>query len=235
MLLDVATDPGLVIIAPCGSGKSYLARSLMTQALDKGWGAVAFDPKALSYRSLFERLTHAPWVSDWMLTDAYERFCDMRDGFLWPTYTARMDLIRSLGNASVDEWRGTGQLRPILVVFDELQAFFTVLAGRTDEKGHNVGKAMVGECQASLASMLALFRASGLVPVLISQTGNTDILSAAIKHNAPAKVQLGNSITDGQWLSLFGDNPPRGMPRFVGGVGRGVCQLAGEVELLVVD
>lgn len=234
MVLDIAKDPGVVIIAPVGAGKSYLAKSLVRQALAKGWEVVIFDPKRMAYRQFFPALAHEPWLCDWMLTNAYEQFMDMAKDYLWPEFIRRMDFIEGLDDFSIDEWRGAGTLRPRLIVIDELQAFFTVLSGRmeTDDKGNrkNVGKDMVKECQTQLASMLALFRASGMVPVLIAQTGNVDTLPANVKNNASAKIQLGNTITDAQWLSLFGDSPPTGMPRFVGGVGKGVCQLAGEVN-----
>jgi hypothetical protein len=234
MWWDVAKDPGMVLIAPVGSGKSFLAQSLVDQSLAKAWDAAVFDPKRMAYRRYFEALTHEPWLCDWTLSDVYEQFTDMSLGYLFPEYRRRMELIESLGDPAIDEYRATGQIKPLLVVMDELQAMMTVLAFRTetDDKGKKVkvGRGMVEECQGLLASMLALFRASGIVPVLIAQTGNTNILPSEVKNNAPAKVQLGNTITDSQWLSLFGDTPPSGMPRFVGGVGKGVCQLAGEVD-----
>lgn len=234
LYLDIAKDPGLVIIAPVGAGKSYLAKSLTRQALAKGWEVVIYDPKRMAYREFFSALAHEPWLCDWMLTNAYEQFMDMVKGYLWPEFTRRMDYIEGLNDFDIDEWRGAGGLLPRLIIIDELQAFFTVLAGRMElnaqGKPVNVGKDMVKECQTQLASMLALFRASGMVPVLIAQTGNTDTLPSNVKNNASAKIQLGNTITDAQWLSLFGDSIPSGMPRFVGGVGKGVCQLAGEVK-----
>ena len=233
LYLDIAKDPGLVIIAPVGAGKSYLAKSLTRQALDKGWEVAIFDPKRMAYRIFFPYLVHEPWLSNWRLSNAYEQFMDMAN-YLWSEFDCRMDYIESLNDFDIDEWRGAGGLVPRLIIIDELQAFFTVLAGRMEPnvagKSVNVGKDMVKECQGQLASMLALFRASGMVPVLIAQTGNTDTLPSNVKNNASAKVQLGNTITDAQWVSLFGDNIPGGMPRFVGGVGKGVCQLAGEVK-----
>ena len=231
--LDIAVDPGLCVIAPVGAGKSFLAGSLLGQALAKGWEGFVFDPKRLSYRRYFPQLAHEPWLCDWRMRNGYEQFVAMTE-FLMLEYEHRMQYIEDLGDFDVDEWRGAGTLRPRLIVIDELQAFFTVLATRTvvTEKGEkkNVGRAMVTECQGMLATMLSLFRASGQVPVLIAQTGNIATLPAEVKNNASAKIQLGNTITDSQWVSLFGDNPPTDMPRFVGGVGKGVCQLAGEVH-----
>ena len=42
--LDIAVDPGLCVIAPVGAGKSFLAGSLLGQALAKGWEGFVFDP-----------------------------------------------------------------------------------------------------------------------------------------------------------------------------------------------
>ncbi|MBN1434267.1 hypothetical protein JW921_05860, partial [Candidatus Fermentibacterales bacterium] len=140
MWWDVAKDPGLCCIAPVGSGKSYLAKSLLRQSLAKGWDAVIFDPKRLAYREFASQLAHEPWLCDWTLSDVYEQFTDMCLGYLFPEYRRRMELIESLGDPSIDEYRATGQLKPMLVVMDELQAMMTVLAFRTetDDKGKKI-------------------------------------------------------------------------------------------------
>jgi len=99
----------------------------------------------------------------------------------------------------IDEFRAAG-FAPLLVVMEELQGMFQVL----DAQDPKTMKAI----QADLNTMTALFRASGIRFVFISQamTAEGGIPTKA-KTNCTARLWLG-PIDDGGYLACFGQAPP---------------------------
>jgi hypothetical protein len=235
-------EPNLLVSGGAGFGKTFLTQHVVAQAepLSKdggGGGLLILDPKRLGYRSMDEsgRLLHPVWKCDFRLTGVYPLWQDF-SRYLWDLYDIRMDYIEKLGRHDIDEFLGAG-MAPVFVILEELQAVFSVMERDMvlDAKGgiRNVGKDRVKECQQDLVAMTALFRASGIRLVLISQSLNSDIIPTKCKLSCPAKLVFGATVADGDFMATFGDHSPKDF-RFRGGVGIALGQFDGIVHELRV-
>lgn len=225
---SLATEPAVLISGGAGLGKTFLTKKIMRSYLQsairagRSGGLLVFDPKRLGYREFSPHLMRPAWVSDFELRDVGELWNQQVSPFVWKLYRDRMEYIESLGNPAIDEYRGAG-LAPVLFVIEEIQAT-TCRMNKEDLKLF----------QADLVGMSALFRGSGIVLLLLSQSLNAEIIPTRVKLNAPAKVVLGYSVPQGDFVAAFGTNPPKGYD-FIGGRGHCLGQFGGEVREIVIS
>jgi hypothetical protein len=174
----------------------------MEQAAREGreGGLLLWNPKRVGYGAWSDRLAHPAWQSDFCLTDVAGLWQGSFSPHLWDAYRHRMGVIERLGNPAIDEFRAAG-LAPLTVVVEECQAVFQVLEAQ-DTK---TAKAITSD----LNVMSALFRASGIRLILVSQAMTAEGgISTKTKTNATAKLHLGPADAGG-YFACFGQQPPQ--------------------------
>jgi len=201
---DWYRDPNLLIGGAAGWGKSFTAKGLMSGMYEAGrdgkeGGLVVWNPKRVGYAAWEPHLIRPSWKSDFRLSDVADRWTADLSPWLWGQYDRRMREIERLDGQGIDEFRAAG-FAPLTVVCEELQGMFQVL----DAQDSKTMKAI----QADLNTMTALFRASGIRFIFISQAMTAEGgIPTKTKTNCTARLWVG-PIDDGGYVACFGQNPP---------------------------
>jgi len=202
---DWYRDPNMLIGGAAGWGKSFTAKGLMqgmarAATQGTGGGVVLWNPKRVGWAAWEPHLLHPAWKSDFLLSDVSSLWLADFSPWLWEQYLHRMRAIEQLDSQGIDEFRAAG-FAPLTVVVEELQGMFQVL----DAQDPKNMKAI----QADLSTMTALFRASGIRFVFISQamTAEGGIPTKA-KTNCTARLWVG-PIDDGGFVACFGQSKPQ--------------------------
>ena len=223
---DWYRDPNALVGGPAGWGKTFACRGIldgMERAAQQGreGGMVVWNPKAVGYYAFRDRLARPEWCSDFRLSNVAELWQESFSPFLWGIHEHRMAVIQGMAASGVDEFRGAG-FAPFTVVVEEMQATFQVLAGLPTPKGCRKPADAVSS---DLDAMTALFRASGIRFVLVSQAMTSEGgISTKTKNNCTAKLFLG-PVDDGGFLACFGQSkPPQFARKYRPVLGSGIFQ-----------
>jgi hypothetical protein len=227
---DWYRHPNLLLGGAAGWGKTYTAKGLMEGMLrasrqGREGGLLVWNPKRTSYAAWDGRLLFPQWKSDFMLSNVADLWRQSFSPYLWELYRYRMaEIERCEAQGGGDEFRAAG-FAPITVVLEELQGMFQALekAELSDPKAKGASKAI----SADLNVMTALFRASGIRFILVSQAMTAEGgISTKTKTNATAKLWLG-PVDEGGYLACFGKATPSDFAnKYRPALGMGIFQAA---------
>jgi hypothetical protein len=245
---DLRKDVNIGFNGGAGSGKSTAVEQVLRgiERLLEQFGAAGYADGGVDIANA-KRLGYWDWVGrtdrpiyeccDWRLSDAYAMFMRfMADG--WADYERRMDLIYA---HKVDDWYGAG-LAPRIRVLEETNALFIAMGKPKTHEGMDdkelkaaqaKAKAEKERAQEELVQALCLWRASGVILVLIQQNASGDFLPTAAKTSISGMVCLGSALSNGDFMSVFGTTPPSGF-KYKGGVGQGIARLGGRTAYVQV-
>jgi len=88
------------------------------------------------------------------------------------------------------------------------------------------------EYQQRLIGLAAITRSYGHAMVIVGQSLNSELVPTLLKVNMSAVVIVGSRLSDGDYMAVFGENPPRDWA-YTGGRGRGLAMLDNRIVPIV--
>lgn len=203
--IDLAVHPHYMIGGETGSGKTVLIKSLISQALQKGYLVFLIDMKHfVDYTALLPHLSKAVDNEDDLPSFLLELVNEMH---------RRLNLLKECDCANINEYNASLTEKPmprILCVIDEYMEA-VVKSGDKDQKARGEKN------EAMIASLCKLARAAGISMILGLQRGGQEI-SGQIRSNT--RIILG-SCNDNLSIVMTGSTelgrmiPPGSVGMFV--------------------